>query len=124
MATWTSDELDRIGGAEELAITTIRRDGSLRKPVIVWVVRLDDGLYVRSAYGPGAGWLRGTRACREGRVSAGGIERDVVFGEADPAVADRIDAAYREKYRRHGARWVETVVTAEARSGTVRLVPR
>jgi hypothetical protein len=124
MAAWTNDELDRIGRAAELAIVTIRRDGTPRKPVIVWVVRHGDGLYARSAYGPGAGWFRGTQACREGRVSAGGLARDVVFSDADPTDADQIDAAYREKYRRHGARWVNTVVTPEARSATVRLMPR
>jgi hypothetical protein len=124
MTTWTSDELDRIGRAGELAIVTVRRDGTLRKPVTIWVVRYGDGLYVRSAYGPGVGWYRGTQAHREGRVSADGIEKDVVFSDADPADADGIDAAYREKYRRHGERWVNTVVTPEARSNTVRLVPR
>ena len=42
MATWTSDELSTIGAAEEVRIAPLRRDGALRKPVIVWVVRLGD----------------------------------------------------------------------------------
>jgi hypothetical protein len=32
MSTWTRDELDRIGGAEELEIASVRRDGTLRQP--------------------------------------------------------------------------------------------
>lgn len=51
MTTWTSDELTRIGTVEELQIASLRRDGTLRKPVTIWVVRLDDDLYVRSYRG-------------------------------------------------------------------------
>jgi hypothetical protein len=124
MTTWTSDELDKIGGAEELQIATFRRDGTLRKPVIIWVVRLGDDLYVRSAYGRTPAWFRGTQAHREGRISAGGIEKDVAFADADPTVADQIDGAYRNKYHRHGAQYVNSVTDAEARSTTIKLVPR
>jgi MFS family permease len=41
-------ELDRIGRAEELHITTTRPDGSLRTWVPIWVVRAGDDLIVRS----------------------------------------------------------------------------
>jgi hypothetical protein len=34
MATWTCDELDQIGKADELEIVTLRRDGTSRKPVV------------------------------------------------------------------------------------------
>jgi hypothetical protein len=46
MTAWTSDELTRIGTAEELRITLLRRDGTPRNPVTVWVARLGDDLYV------------------------------------------------------------------------------
>jgi hypothetical protein len=39
MTTWTSDELDNIGNADELQLATQRPDGSLRNPVTIWVVR-------------------------------------------------------------------------------------
>ena len=61
MTTWTSDELDKIGKAEELEIASVRRDGALRKPVTIWVVRHGDDLYVRSGTGkppPGTAALR------------------------------------------------------------------
>ncbi len=124
MTAWTSDELDRIGGADELRIASLRNDGTLRKPVTIWVVRVGDDVYVRSAYGESPAWLRGTRVRHEGRISAGGVEKDVAFVAADPAVADGIDAAYREKYRRHGEQYVASVVTPEARATGIRLVPR
>jgi hypothetical protein len=122
--TWTNDELDRVGKAEELEITSLRRDGTPRKPVTIWVVRFGDDLYVRSAYGQSPAWFRGTQLHREGKIGAGGVDRDVNFVPADPALNDQIDGAFRTKYHRHGARYVDMVVTPEARSTTIRLVPR
>jgi hypothetical protein len=124
MTTWTSDELAKIGAADELEIESLRRDGTLRKPVTIWVVRVGDELYVRSAYGRTVAWLRATQVCHAGRIKAGGIEKDVAFESADPAAADAIDGAYRDKYRRHGAQYVASVTDAEARSTTIRLLPR
>jgi hypothetical protein len=124
MTMWTSDELDRIDKAEELEIAALRPDGTLRKPVTIWVVRHGDDLYVRSGYGNRAAWYRGTQRRREGHIKAGGIDKDVTFLDADPALNDPIDAAYRTKYRRHEARWVDPMVAAEARATTIKLVPR
>ncbi|MBN9562526.1 MAG: DUF2255 family protein [Alphaproteobacteria bacterium] len=122
MATWTSDELDKIGGAEELQITALRRDGTLRKPATIWVVRHGDDLYVRSGYGRSAAWYRAVEARHEGRIKAGGIEKDVTFMEADPALNGGIDAAYRTKYRRHDAQYLDPMVDAQARATTIKLV--
>jgi hypothetical protein len=124
MSNWTRDELDKIGRAEELQIAALRPDGTLRKPVTIWVVRHGEDLYVRSGYGQRAAWYRGTQRRREGHINAGGIDKDVTFVDADPALNDQIDAAYRTKYRRHEARWVDPMVAAEARATTIKLVPR
>jgi hypothetical protein len=35
MTTWTSDELYKIGNAEELLIASLQADGTLRKQVII-----------------------------------------------------------------------------------------
>lgn len=77
MTTWTSEELNKIGTAEELRIASLRADGTLRKPVIIWVVRLRDDLYVRSVYGRGSAWFRGVRTRHEGHIRAGGVDKDV-----------------------------------------------
>ncbi len=124
MTTWTNDELARIGAAEELEIAPLRRDGTLRNPVTIWVVRLGDDLYVRSAYGRTAAWFRGTQVRHEGRIRSGDAEKDVIFVAADPNLNDQIDAAYRTKYRRHEARFVNLMVSPEARSATIKVVPR
>jgi len=48
MTMWTSEELSKIGNTEELQIASLQHDCTLGKPVIIWVVRLGDDLYVRS----------------------------------------------------------------------------
>ena len=123
MSNWTNDELDKIGKAEELAIAGRRGDGTLRKPVTIWVVRHGGDLYVRSGYGRGAAWFRGTQARHEGHVTAGGVEKDVAFADADPALNDQIDAAYRTKYRRY-ASYVPPMISPDARATTLKLVAR
>jgi hypothetical protein len=124
MTTWANDELNKIGTAEELQIASLRRDGTLRKPVTIWVVRLDDDLYVRCVNGRDGAWFRGAQVRHEGRIWAGRVEKDVSFVDADPDLNDRIDAAYRTKYRRYAASIVGSIVTPKARSATIKLAPR
>ncbi|MEU9954836.1 DUF2255 family protein [Streptomyces sp. NPDC050982] len=76
---WTSQELDSIEHAEELAIASVRRSGELGSRRTIWVVRVGDGIYVRSVNGAGSDWYRGTRARQEGRIQAGGVDKDVAL---------------------------------------------
>ena len=124
MTTWTSDELDKIAAAEELQIAPLRRDGSLRKQVTVWVIRHGDDLYVRSWRGRTAAWFRGVQVRHEGRIWAGGVEKDVTFVDAEPDINDAIDAAYRTKYHRYSDSYVRPMISPEARATTIKLVSR
>jgi hypothetical protein len=124
MIEWTSAELTEVATADELEIASLGRDGTLRNPTTIWVVRLDDGLYVRSVNGRTAAWFRGTQVRHEGRIWAGGVEKEVAFVDVDDDLNDRIDDAYRTKYHGYAPSIVGTVLTDEARSATIRLVPR
>jgi hypothetical protein len=61
------------------------------------VVRIDDDLYIRSVNGRTSDWFRGTQRRQEGRIRAGGVEKDVTFVQADADLEARIDDAYRDK---------------------------
>ena len=124
MPTWTNDELTTIGTAEELKIASLRRDGTLHKPVIIWVVRHGDDLYVRSVNGRTASWFRGTQVRHEGRIQAGGIDKDVTVVDATPELNDQLDAVYRSKYRRYAANIINSIISPTARSATIKLIPR
>jgi threonine dehydrogenase-like Zn-dependent dehydrogenase len=57
-AAWSDDQLRRVGDATELQLAPRRGDGSLRNYTTMWVVRVDEDLYVRSAGGPDRPWYR------------------------------------------------------------------
>jgi hypothetical protein len=124
MESWANDELNKIGRAEELRLASLRSDGTLRKPVIVWVVRHGDDLYVRSVNGRNSAWFRGTQVRHAGHIQAGGVSKDVTFvEETDSGLNDKIDEAYLTKYRRY-PQYVAPMVTPEVRAATLKLVPR
>jgi len=125
MTGWKSDQLAKLGAAEEVQIAAIGRDGKLGKPTTIWAVRHGDDLFVRSVRGRDANWFRETQERREGRIRAGGVLQDVTFVDAAGYdVDDEIDAAYRAKYRRYAGNILNSVLTPQARSATLKLVPR
>ena len=121
---WTNDELAKIGKAEELDIESRRLDGTLRNPVTIWVVRHGDDLYVRAVKGRTGPWFRGTQERHEGRILAGGVEREVAFVQIlDPELNRRIEVlpgirALRDvsvdDFNRHSGR-LEPLVARRAR---------
>jgi hypothetical protein len=123
MATWTADELEAIGTANELEIASSRDDGSTRDPVTIWVVRAGEELYVRSVRGEHGAWYRGAERTHEGRIEAGGVAKDVEFVDVGERNADEIDAAYKGKYG-YPSGPVDSITSPEARATTIRLEPR
>lgn len=124
MTTWTTEELATADTTDEMQISSVHGDTTLSSPRTIWVVRDGQDLYVRSVNGPGAAWFRGTRARREGRIRIGGLEKDVTFVDADDSVNDQLDSAYRSKYRRYAKSIVDSINSPEARSATLKLLPR
>lgn len=119
--SWTDDELERIGRAEELRLRSVRSDGTLRPSVTIWVVRVGGGLFIRSGGGPQNAWYRRARKSGAARIDAGGITADVAlepFYDPDDAVG----GAYRSKYERRGPYLVGLLTSADARATTLRLV--
>jgi hypothetical protein len=123
MTTWTGEELARIGAADELELAALRRDGTLRKPVTIWVVRHGDDIYVRSVNGRTSSWFRGAQDRHEAHVHAGSVDKDVLLVETDD-INDDIDAAYRKKYHRYAPSIIDSIVSPQARAATLKLVPR
>lgn len=123
MPAWPQDELDRIGNAEEVEITTARRDGSLRSWTPIWIVRLGDELYVRSYRGTDGAWYRHATGQGRARIDAAGIERDVTVEPAPDDASGAVDDAYRAKYDRYARSYLPPMLSAQAVASTVRLRP-
>ena len=124
MTNWTSNDLARIGAADELQLATFKEDGTLRKPVTIWVVRVDDDLYVRAYRGRECAWFRHSQLRHEGCISSGGVTKDVTFVDVsnDDTLNNEIDAAYQSKYRRYSATYVDPMIAPQARATTLKLV--
>ena len=120
MTSWTPEQLRAIGAADELDIAAFRPDGTLRSYTTIWVVRVGDGLYVRSFRGQDGVWYQAVQRRPEGRVR-GGVEHDATFEHPADADEDAIDAAYRSKYARYGPSYLDPMLAPGARGTTLRL---
>lgn len=122
MPAWASNELETIGAAEELDLASVRTDGTLRRPVTMWVVRDGDDVYVRSVNGRGSSWFRGVQDRHEAQIRAGGVAKNVRLVETTDA-NDAVDAAYEAKYGDRYPTIVPSIVAPEARAATLKVVP-
>ena len=123
MSGWAQIELDAIDAAQELTLASARGDGTLRRPVTMWVVRIGEDVYVRSVNGRGSAWFRGAQSQHEAQIRAGGIEKDVSLVETDEA-GEQIDAAYQTTYGPRYPTIVPSIVAPQSRDATLKLAPR
>ena len=121
---WSSDELNTINAAHELAITTTRRDGTTRPDTPIWVVVTGGEVYVRTWHRRETGWFGEAVHTQQARISVPGLTADATVEDlgADGAGprAD-IDAAYRTKYGHSGDTSVGGMLTKAAAASTLRL---
>jgi hypothetical protein len=92
----------------------------LQRRRTVWVVRRGDDVYIRSVNGEKGAWFRAVQAHHAGRISAGGLEVDVSFEDADHDLDDATNEEYRRKYGRSSA--VEHIMSPKAQATTLRIV--
>jgi hypothetical protein len=90
----------------------------------MWVVRVENDLYVRSAVGPRRPWFQDARSRGAGRIRVGGVVFDVSFAEPLANAHSDIDDADHAKYDRYGASIVGHVRGPVARFSTIRLLPK
>jgi hypothetical protein len=111
MTAWAPNELGRIAEADDLHIAPVREDGGT----------YDGDLYVRAYNGPSSRWYQAALRQKAGRIIAAGMTTEVTFEPVAGAINDRIDEAYRAKYR--GNPYLASMISARARSATVMITP-
>src|SRR5215831_10997003 len=100
MRTWSQEELNRIAEADDLHISPFREDGvTYGTPTWIWSVAVDDALYVRAYNGQNSRWYKAALRQKAGRITAAGATKEVTFEPVGGPIHDRIDDAYRRKYR-------------------------
>jgi len=121
--TWSKEELLRIVEADDLHISPLREDGvTYGTPTWIWCVEIDDSLYVRGYNGPNSRWYQAAVRQQAGRIIAAGTTREVTFEPIEGELNDRIDDAYRAKYR--GSPYLSPMISARARAATIKIMPR
>jgi hypothetical protein len=121
--SWSKDELLKIAETDDLHVSPFREDGrTYGTPTWIWSVVVNDALYVRAYNGQNSRWYQAAVRQKAGRITAAGMTKEVTFEPVDGPVNDRIDDAYRAKYR--SSPYLKPMISARARSATVKVVPR
>jgi len=122
MTTWSKGELGKIAATGDLHVAPFREDRkTYGTPTWIWSVVVDGALYVRAYSGRNSRWYQAAMRQKAGRIAAAGMTKEVTFESIDGAINDRIDEAYRVKYR--GSRYLDPMIGPRARSATVKIVP-
>ena len=109
--------------ADDLHIAPFRADGVTNgTPTWIWLVVLNDALYVRAYNGQKSSWYQAAMRQKAGRISVAGLTKEVSFERVDGPINDDIDDAYRAKY--HGSPYLNPMIGERARSATVKINPR
>src|SRR5215510_9878306 len=115
MKRWSKDELSKIAEADDLHISPFREDGkTYGTPTWIWSVAVDDALYVRACNGQKSRWYQAAQRQKAGRITAAGITKDVSFEPVRGVINDRIDDAYRAKYK--SSPYLKPMIGTDARS--------
>jgi hypothetical protein len=123
MSTWSKDELQQIATNDDLYVSPFREDGvTYGTPTWIWSVAVGEELFVRAYNGQKSRWYQAAIRQKAGRITAAGMTRQVTFEPMNGASNDRIDDAYREKYK--VSPYLSAMIGARARAATLRVVPR
>jgi hypothetical protein len=120
MSSWRRNELKKIADTDDLHISPFREDGmTYGTPTWIWSVVVDDSLYVRAYHGTASRWYKAAMQQKRGRITAAGITKDVTFEALDGTINDRIDNAYRAKYKT--SPYLQPMISTRSRSATVKI---
>ncbi len=122
MSAWKTEELRKIAETDDLHIAPIRGDGkTYGTPTWIWSVVVENGLYVRAYNGKASTWYQSALKQKAGRITAAGMTIEVAFAVVNGPLNDRIDDAYRAKYK--GSPYLQAMIGSRARSATVEILP-
>ena len=122
MTAWSRAELRTMADTAQMHVSPLRADGvSYATPTLIWGVVVGDAVYVRGYNGQRSRWYQAAKRRKAGRLAAGGLTKEVSFAPVDGPFNDRVDDAYRTKYR--NSPYLAAMISARTRSATVRVTP-
>ena len=129
MSKWAKSDLIKIAEADDLHIAPFREDATTYGTLTwIWSVVVDGSFYVRAYNGKLSCWYQVAMRQKAGRIIVVGMIKEVFFEPVEGSSndrndqIDRIDEAYRAKYRR--SPYLAPMIGDRARAATVKVVPR
>ena len=114
------ETLVSIVKTDDLHVAPFRGDGATTgTPTWIWCVSVDGELYVRAYSGVKSSWYQAAVKQKAGQITAIGQIFDVSFAPVSGTINDKIDQAYREKYRHES--YLSDMVASQAREATIRI---
>jgi hypothetical protein len=122
LTAWPKDELKKIAETDDLHVSPFREDGkTYGTPTWIWSVVVGDDLYVRPYNGAKSRWYRAALRQKSGRITAAGMTKQVAFEPVTGDINERVDDAYRAKYRT--SPYLDPMIGAGPRSATIKITP-
>jgi hypothetical protein len=116
--SWTSEDLRYLDASHELEIAARHANGDPGVWTPIWVVVVEDEVFVRTWHRRTTGWYGRAVASARASIRVAGHSVDVTVTVTGETHAEANDAAYRTKYGLAGA---QSMITAEAAASTLRL---
>jgi hypothetical protein len=118
--TFDPDVLNELRSRKEVGIRT---SGNQRRPVTIWIVVVDDAVFVRSVRGPHGKWYLAARADEHATLVIDQRELPVrVIHATDPASEAAVSQAILAKYAT--SPYARVMVSDDIVPTTLRLDPR
>lgn len=123
MGEWIKDELTKISESDDLHISPFREDGVTYGTLTwIWSVVVGEDLFVRAYNGQNSSWYKSAMKQKAGRIKAAGFTKEVIFESVEGSINDRIDEAYRVKYK--DSPYLGPMIGKRARSATIKVIPK
>jgi hypothetical protein len=118
-----SKTLDALRNVEEIRIATTPPDAKKKHRATIWVVVVDDDVFIRSFTGPKGKWYRNVLVNPEADVEFDGKAIHVkAIPVKDRETIEAVSRAYLDKYR--DSPYAKDMVRDEVLPTTLRLEPR
>lgn len=117
----SKEEIQQIAEKDDLHIAPLRPDGATYGTLTwIWVVAVDNALYVRAYNGTNSRWYKSAIQQKAGCIEAAGMTKQVRFEPVNGAINNLIDEAYRKKYK--GSPYLNAMISERAKAATIKIL--
>ncbi|MBT31269.1 MAG: hypothetical protein CMO01_16565 [Thalassobius sp.] len=117
----TQEEITLIAQKDDFHIAPFREDAkTYGTPTWIWVVAVDNQLYVRAYNGTKSRWYQSAVQQKAGKIEAAGLTKKVRFELIEGDINNRIDEAYRQKYSK--SPYLNSMISSRAKAATVKIL--